>query len=114
VDALKAKEYRAVWMDLVPAQRFVDGSSVKILVQDLNQQLYAIGMMKGADTLLAKINEALTQLQNDGTLAGLQVQYLGIEPERCGRSPTALPAAAYQKLPECLDSAEWSKRSIVR
>jgi len=65
--------------------------------------------MKGANTLLAKINEALTQLQNDGTLADLQVQYLGIEPEDVVIPPTPTPAPPQptQKPPECLDNAAW-------
>ena len=111
VDALKAKTIDAVWMDLIPAQQFVDGSSVKILVQDLNQQLYAIGMMKGADTLLGKINEALTTLQNDGTLANLTVQYLGVKPEDVVIPPTLTPTPPQPtQIPlQCLDNAELVK-----
>ncbi len=81
VDALKAKTVDAVWMDLAPAQKYVDSTTVKILTQDLNQQLYAIGMKKGADALVGQINDPLTQLQNDGTLNNMIVQYFGIEPE---------------------------------
>jgi ABC-type amino acid transport substrate-binding protein len=101
VNDLKAKRIDAVWLDLNPAQSFVAGGGIKILVQDLNQQLYAIAMMKGSDALRDKINEALTQLQNDGTLANLQIQYLGVDPEDVVTpQPTPPPAA-------CLDSAQW-------
>jgi polar amino acid transport system substrate-binding protein len=75
VNELKAKLIDAIWMDLKPAQEYASAGDVKVLVQDMNQQLYAIGMKKGADSLRDKINEALTQLQNDGTLANLQLQY---------------------------------------
>jgi ABC-type amino acid transport substrate-binding protein len=99
VNDLKAKRIDAVWLDLMPAQKFVESGGIKILVQDLNQQLYAIGMMKGADTLREKVNEALTQLQNDGTLASLQKQYLGVEPEDV-TPPQPAPAG-------CLDGSQW-------
>jgi len=111
VDALKAKQIDAVWLDLIPAQRFVDGTSVKILVQDLNQQLYAIGMMKGADTLRDKINEALTALQNDGTLADLTAEYMGVEPADVVVPPTLTPTSPQptQKPPQCWDDADLVK-----
>ncbi len=111
VDALKAKQIDAVWMDLIPAERFADGTSVKVLVQDLNQQLYAIGMMKGADALLGKINEGLTQLQNDGTLANLTVEYLGVEPADVVVPPTLTPTPPQptQKPAQCWDDADLVK-----
>jgi ABC-type amino acid transport substrate-binding protein/heat shock protein HslJ len=111
VNDLKAKNIDAVWMDLKPAQNFVNTGGVKILVQDMNQQLYAIGMLKGADTLRDKINEALMQLQNDGTLANLQVQYLGIKAEDVV-TPPPLPTTVPQPTPTakgCQDGAKWIK-----
>jgi ABC-type amino acid transport substrate-binding protein len=111
VDALKAKQIDAVWLDLIPAQQFADGANIKILAQDLNQQLYAIGMKKGADSLLGKINETLTQLQNDGTLANLAVQYLGVEPANVIPPPTLTPTPPQptQAPPKCLDGADLVK-----
>jgi heat shock protein HslJ len=111
VNDLKDKRIDAVWLDLNPAQTFVTAGGVKILAQDLNQQLYAIGMMKGADALRDKINEALTLLQNDGALANLQVQYLGIKPEDVA-TPQPLPTTTPQPTsvpPSCLDAGEWKK-----
>lgn len=111
VDDLKAKRIDAVWMDLQPAQQFVAAGGIKILVQELNQQLYAIGMKIGADALRDKINEALTQLQNDGTLANLQVQYLGIKSEDFvippPLPPTPIPQPSTPVPPKCLDGAEY-------
>jgi len=101
VNDLKAGNIDAVWLDLGPAQSFVEGGGVKILAQDLNQQLYAIGMIKGADALRDKINEALTQLQNDGTLANLQVEYLGVKPEDVVTPQPPPPPET------CMDGAAW-------
>jgi ABC-type amino acid transport substrate-binding protein/heat shock protein HslJ len=111
VDDLKAKRIDAVWLDLQPAQSFVDAGGVKILAQNLNQQLYAIGLKKGADTLRDKINDALTQLQNDGTLAKLQQQYLGVNPDDIVPPPTAVPTPVGPQPtavpPACLDGSQW-------
>jgi ABC-type amino acid transport substrate-binding protein/heat shock protein HslJ len=111
VDDLKAKRIDAVWLDLNPAQSFVDGGGVKILAQNLNKQLFAIGLKKGSDTLRDKINEALTQLQNDGTLADLQQQYLGLKPDDIVPPPTAVPTPVGPQPtvvpPACLDGSQW-------
>jgi len=109
VNDLKAKRLDAVWLDLKPAQEFANAGGVKILIQDMNQQLYAIGMQKGAEALRGKINDALTQLQNDGTLANLQVEYLGARPEDVV-TPQPLPTTTPQPTPvpaECLHNAQW-------
>lgn len=111
VNELKANLIDAVWLDLKPAQEYAGAGDVKILVQDMNQQLYAIGMKKGADSLRDKINEVLTQLQNDGTLANLQVEYLGIRPEDVvppQPPPTPIPQPTPVP-PTCVDNAEHVK-----
>ncbi len=73
---LKAGRIEAVWLGLLPAQDFVAGGGVKIAAQGQNQQLYGIVVKKGATALQAKINDALTTLQNDGTMAKLAQVYL--------------------------------------
>ncbi len=111
VDDLKAKRIDAVWLDLKPAQSFVDTGGVKILAKNLNQQLYAIGLKKGSNSLRDKINEALTALQNDGTLAKLEEQYLGIKPDDIVPPPTVVPTPVGPQPtavpPACLDGAQW-------
>ena len=111
VNALKGKQIDGVWMDLKAAQAFASAGNVKVLAQDLNQQLYAIGMMKGADTLRDRLNDALTSLNNDGTLANLQVQYLGLDiedvvtpqpPPTQIPQPTPIPAG-------CSNASKWIK-----
>ncbi len=104
---LKGKRLDAVWLDLKPAQSFVSEGGVKILAQDLNQQLYAIGLKKGADTLRDKLNTALTQLQNDGTLAKLQEQYLGIKSADIVPPPVLPTPAPVTPQPVRCDGATW-------
>src|SRR5512139_2692576 len=76
ISDLKAGRIEAVWLGLLPAQDYVAGGGVKIAAQGLNQQLYAVAMKKGASALRDKINEALTVLQNNGTISKLAQQYL--------------------------------------
>ena len=110
VNDLKAGRIQMVWMDLLPAQNFASDGSVKVAAQDLNQQLYAIAMPKGANALLNKINGALTTLQNNGTVARLAAQYLrslsdqNIKPQPL---PTPPPSAATPVPPRCIDGAAW-------
>jgi ABC-type amino acid transport substrate-binding protein len=111
VNELKSKQIDAIWMDLKPAQAFASGGGVKVLAQNLNQQLYAIGMPKGADTLRDQINNALTSLNNDGTLANLEVQYLGIDPEDVV-TPQPPPTMIPQPTPVpagCYNQSQWVK-----
>ena len=111
VDDLKAKRIDAVWLDLKPAQSFVAAGGVKILAQDLNKQLFAIGMKQGSATLRDKINAALVQLAADGTLARLNEQYLGLKPEEVVPPPTPAPTPVAPQPtpvpPACLDGAQW-------
>ena len=110
VNDLKADRIQMVWMDLLPAQDFVKAGGVQIATQDLNQQLYAIALQKGANGLRAKINDALTTLQNNGTIAKLQQQYLNIDPNQIQTPPalpTPQPPTATPAPPACLDGAAW-------
>jgi polar amino acid transport system substrate-binding protein len=111
VDDLKAGRIDAVWLDQKPAQSFVEAGGVKILAQDLNKQLFAIGMKQGSTTLRDKINEALAQLEDDGTLAELYLEYLGLKPEEVEPPPPLPPTPSAPQPtpvpPACLDGAQW-------
>jgi len=111
VDDLKAKRIDAVWLDQKPAQSFVDAGGVKILAQDLNKQLFAIGLKQGSTTLRDKINEALAQLEDDGTLANLKEKYLGLKPDEIIPAPPLPPTPVAPQPtpvpPACLDGAQW-------
>lgn len=79
-------------MDLLPAQTAVSSNtSIKIVGSGLNQELYALAMFKGADTLQNEINNALLQLSNSGQLNALISQYLGVPPEQILPTPTSPP-----------------------
>ena len=110
VSDLKDGRIEAVWLGLLPAQDFVSGGGVKIAAQGLNQQLYGITLKKGANALQAKINEALTTLQNDGTIARLAQQYLKESPGEAQKPPvlpTPVPPVATPAPPACVDGAAW-------
>jgi len=111
VSDLKAKRIDAVWLDRRPAESFAQDGSVKVIAQDLNQQLFAIAMKKGSTSLRDKINEALLALQNDGTVAKLAEQYLNVKPEDIVKPPevlpTPVPSLPTPELPKCIDGATW-------
>ncbi|MFA9404099.1 MAG: transporter substrate-binding domain-containing protein, partial [Anaerolineales bacterium] len=80
-----------VLMDKLPAEEYVNAGGVKIVGEGVNPQLYAIGLQNGASELQAKINEALTELQNEGVVSTLAMEYLGVVPD--GSLPPTTPEA---------------------
>jgi polar amino acid transport system substrate-binding protein len=85
-------------LDLLPAQVYVQGGSVKIVGQGLNRQRFAIALPQGAASLQSELNRALTELQNEGRIAELVEQYLGLEesppiPTPEPQPPTPTPQA---------------------
>jgi ABC-type amino acid transport substrate-binding protein len=107
---LKAGRIEAVWLGLLPAQEYAKDGSVKIAAQGQNQQLYSIAMKQGANTLRGKIDEALTVLQNNGTIARLAQQYLHQAPSEIQKPPvlpTPVPPVATPNPPPCRDGAAW-------
>jgi ABC-type amino acid transport substrate-binding protein/heat shock protein HslJ len=111
VDDLKARRIDAVWLDLKPAQSFAAGGDIKVLAQDLNDQLFAIAMQRDSNTLRDKINEALAELEQDGALAKLRQEYLGLEPDEVEPPPPLPPTPIAPQPtpvpPACLDGAQW-------
>ena len=109
VSDLKARRIDAVWLDRRPAEAWASDGSVKVIAQDLNQQLFAVAMKKGSTALRDKINEALITLQNDGTVAQLVQQYLNTRPEDIIPPPQVLPTPAPSQPtpvpPACIDGA---------
>lgn len=91
-------------MDDAPAKEAVLAGGVEIAGTGVNQQRYAIAMPKGSATLQAKVNQALVDLTNDGTIARLAEQYMQLTPAEIaplppaatpipGPTPTAAPGA---------------------
>ena len=89
VQALKAGQIDCVIIDSQPAQKFVENNDdLKILDEPFEQEEYAICLKKGNDELLDKINGALKELKDDGTIDSIMSNYIG---EDAGNSPYESP-----------------------
>lgn len=69
-----------------------------IAARGLNLQQYAIALPKGS-SLTPEINQALLELQNDGTLADLLEQYLNVTTDEVAPVPTPLPTPTQSPTP---------------
>jgi len=98
---LLAGRIELVVLDSQPAQAFVEQGGVKIVGVGVNQQHYAIALRKGEAALKAKIDEVITSLYNDGTIASLSERYLGT-PELLP-TPTPGPTSVPAPTPACVD-----------
>jgi polar amino acid transport system substrate-binding protein len=90
---LREERVDLVMMDLPVAQQYLSQGGLKLVGQGLNQQRFAIALQQGATALQIQINNALTQLQNEGVIAALAQQYLGVDPNQIipPPTPTATP-----------------------
>ena len=85
VQALKQNKIDCVIIDEQPALAFVDKNpELKILDEEFTNEDYAICVAKGNDELLDKINGALDELKQDGTLESIINNYIG---EDAGKTP---------------------------
>jgi polar amino acid transport system substrate-binding protein len=107
---LREGRIEVVILDAQPAQAFVEEGGVKLVGKGLNDQNYAIALPKGAAALKAKLDEAITGMYNDGTIATLVNRYLGlpqVAPTPTPQPvPTSAPAATATPVPppsSCLD-----------
>ncbi len=87
---LRANRLDVVVMDYLPAQDAVKQGGVKLVGHGLAKQNYAIAVRKGSLSLRDNLNQALAQMQMDGTVTKLAQQYLGVAPAPI--VPTATPA----------------------
>ena len=98
-------EVDVVLSDSQPAELVVQTQPVKIIARGINPQGYAIAIPQGAVALQSYLNQALTEMQNDGTLALLAKQYLNID------NPPPLPTPAPTQPPAtpegCLDGMKY-------
>ncbi len=67
-----------VILDKLAAEEYLRSGKVAVVGENLNRQLFAIALPKGAPVLQTKLNEALIALQNDGTIARLIDTYLDV------------------------------------
>jgi len=88
-------------MDLKPAIDFAENRGVRLVGKGLNQQRFAIAAVNGATELINRINQALVELQNDGTVARLSEQYLDLDPGEIIPPPTPAPTPE-----KCIDGSE--------
>lgn len=99
LDALTAAtpEIEFLVLDRLVAEEAALERPVRIAARNFNPQRYAIAIPQGATTLQAEINQALIDMQNDGTLAALVRQHLRIEnyiPPTPSAPGTPVPTAA--------------------
>ncbi len=94
VNDLSLDRLDLVIMDLRPANEMQGYADVVLVGSGQTQQRFAIAMKLNANSLTAKINNALIELQNDGTLAELQKEYLQLEPQEAEPLPTPVPTQA--------------------
>ncbi len=103
---LRANRLDVIVMDFLPAQDAVKLGGVKLVGRGLAKQNYAMTVRKGATNLRDHLNQALAQMQSDGVVAKIALQYLGVVPAPI--VPTATPAlgeasATAAPLPACID-----------
>ena len=106
LDDLKANRLHVVVMDYLPAQDAVKQGGVKLVGHGLAQQNYAIEVRKGSVSLRNNINQALAQMQMDGTVTKLAQQYLGVVPAPIVPIPVSAipqPTATTGPPPPCID-----------
>ena len=79
IEDLVAGRVQLVIMDKTPAEVAESQFDVKIIASGLHRQRFAIAVPQGEDTLRNQINQALTNLQNQGVLADLAQEYLELD-----------------------------------
>lgn len=90
IQALIQGKVDCVIIDEQPANSFVEkNSELVILEEEFALEEYAICISKDNPDLAAKINDALAQLQADGTLDSIIANYIGDETK--GKSPYVSP-----------------------
>lgn len=80
VQALISGKVDAVVIDNAPAQEYVDANDgIKLLDSAYAEEEYAIGVSKDNPELLEAINDALTELKEDGTVQEIIDKYIKAE-----------------------------------
>ena len=77
VMALSQRKIDCVLIDAEPAKAFVEkNKDLKILDEEFVEEQYAIALKKGNTELLEKINGAIKELKEDGTLDSIIAKYI--------------------------------------
>ncbi len=94
-----------VMLDARPAELLTQSQPVKILITGLDPQKFALALPHDATTFQAKLNQALSDMQKDGTLDILAQKYLNVEqPEPL---PTLEPTVQPVTPAGCLDGMKF-------
>jgi heat shock protein HslJ len=86
---LRENRLDLVILDRQPAEAAAAQGGVVVVGGGLNQQRFAIAVRNGGDSLRTELNNALLQLQNEGRVAQLAQQYLGVAPDQIVTPPPA-------------------------
>lgn len=99
-----------VILDKLAAEEYILAGGVASVGENLNTQLFAIAIPRGASEFQSELNRALTELQNDGTIARLTETYLDIrlpaDVPTPAPTPTAIPGPTATPV-GCFDSMEF-------
>jgi polar amino acid transport system substrate-binding protein len=105
-----------VILDKLAADEYVLNGGVVAVGQNLNRQLFSIALAKGSTILQSQLNNALTALQNDGTIARLAETYLDtkVSPGLPVQLPTMIPVPGPTQTPvPCYDAMEFRRDMTV-
>lgn len=112
---LEAGRVDLLMLDATPAETFAQAGGVKVVARGLNPQLFVMAVPRGATSLLREINRTLSQLQDDGTVKRLALEYLNLDSDDLvDPIPTPTPApttpaatATPQPPAACVDGMAW-------
>lgn len=90
IEGLGDNRIDLVVADAPPLDLAAQSGVFNVVSRGLNRQLFAIAVPKGS-TLLPYINQALVELQNDGTLADLTQTFLNLTVDDISPLPTPAP-----------------------
>lgn len=91
VNDLSLARLDLVMGDLQPTIAATQFFDVVLVGQGLSPQRMAIAILLNGNELTARINKALTELQNEGVIAALQKLYLNLDPADAMPVPTPIP-----------------------
>ena len=109
----------AVLLDRQPALAFEAAGGVRNIGEGLHKQNFAIAVAQGQEPLRRVLNQALSQLQNEGVIADLMEEYLKIKaddilpvptPEPEQPTPTPVPnqpTPTPRPQPACINGMAW-------
>jgi len=92
-------------VDKKPAEVAVEQGDFEIVATDNQRQFYAMAMPIGSFNLIGRVNAALAEIWDDGTMSEFYLEYLGIDLDEAPEIPPdfELPEPPPTEPDECLD-----------